>query len=94
MKCPRCWAEKAYMRKVAGFQRFLLSCALLVPMKCHHCYRKFAISWFCTIGEQIDPSRPRMVPMSRTIGSANAKKHGFDTHTDRHRRQSRRGDAA
>ena len=94
MKCPRCWAEKAYMRKATGFQGLLLSCALLVPMKCHHCYHKFVLSWFFTIREQIDPPQPRILPMSRAIRSANAQRHGADNRTDKHQRKSGRADAA
>ena len=94
MKCPRCWAEKAYMRKVAGFQGFLLGCALLVPMKCHHCYHKFAVPWFVTIGREMKPPQPRISPIGGAIRSAHAKKHGRHTHADRKRRRHGRADAA
>ena len=70
MKCPRCWAEKAYLRKVGGLQGFLIDCALLVPMKCHHCYHKFLVSWFSTIGKRIQPPKPRKAPTRRTAAKA------------------------
>ena len=94
MKCPKCWAEKAYVRKVKGFQGFLLSCALLVPMKCLHCYHKFVVSWFFAIGEQINPPKPPTLPTSRTGRSAHAKKHRRHSHADRHRHRYRRAGAA
>ncbi len=59
MKCPVCWAEKAYVRKVEGLRGLLHHLALLVPMKCHHCYHKFTVSWFATIGQTIHPPKIR-----------------------------------
>ena len=59
MKCPICWAEKAYVRKVHGWKALLYSVALLVPLKCHHCYHKFTVSWFATVGRTIHPPKIR-----------------------------------
>jgi len=53
MKCPRCWAEKAYKRQVKGWKGIVLGCALLVPMKCHHCYHKFVVFRPLTFGKQL-----------------------------------------
>jgi len=75
MKCPKCWAEKAYVRRVDGIKGFLMQCLLLMPMKCHHCYHRFTVSWFVTIGKQIEPSRPRIVPMHRTDRPSYAAQH-------------------
>jgi len=53
MKCRACWAEKAFQRPVPGWPGVLLTCLLRVPLKCHHCYHKFTVSWFSTIGKQL-----------------------------------------
>lgn len=58
MKCPKCWAEKAWIREVHGFKRVLLKSFCAVPLRCHHCYHKFHVSWFNTIGQQLDPPMP------------------------------------
>jgi len=62
MKCPYCWAEKAYIRKAKGWKDALLYCLLLRPMKCHHCYHKFTAPWFATFGKQVKrpPVRPHV----------------------------------
>lgn len=61
MKCPRCWAEKAYVHPMEGWKGVLLDCLLLMRMKCRHCYHKFIISWFFTIGKQVTPPPSRSV---------------------------------
>ena len=61
MKCPQCWAEKAYRRKVTGRKGLLYSLLLLEPMKCHHCFHKFVVTWFQTIGKQVEPPPTRIV---------------------------------
>ena len=53
MKCPACWAEKAYKRKTTGIQRIVYACSFLTPLKCHHCYHKFVIPRFLTIGKKV-----------------------------------------
>ncbi|REJ64487.1 MAG: hypothetical protein DWQ31_21395 [Planctomycetota bacterium] len=55
MKCPKCWAEKAWKREVHGVKRVLLATLCVVPMRCHHCYHSFHIPWFYTIGRSIEP---------------------------------------
>lgn len=65
MKCPRCWAEKAYLRQVKGWKGVLLACLLLVPLKCNHCYHRFVVSRFFTIGKQVTPPPLRIMPASR-----------------------------
>lgn len=65
MKCPVCWAEKAYSRKVPGWKGWALACLLLEPMKCHHCYHKFVVPWFATWGKPIQPP-PRGPGVART----------------------------
>ena len=55
MKCPYCWADKAYARRVEGWRGLLLACLLLRPMKCHHCYHKFVVSLLSTIGKRVRP---------------------------------------
>jgi hypothetical protein len=66
MKCPRCWAHKAYARHVGGWKGILMDCLLLQPMKCHHCYHKFVVLWFLTFGKEIRPPRTQ----SRKAGSS------------------------
>jgi hypothetical protein len=55
MKCPACWAETAYERSVTSWRERALICLLLVPMKCHHCFHKFAVARLLTIGKQLTP---------------------------------------
>jgi hypothetical protein len=75
MKCPRCWTEKAYVRPVGTVKSALLACLLLVPMKCRHCYHKFTILWFFTIGKQVRPPVLRIAPISREAGPTLAARH-------------------
>jgi hypothetical protein len=100
MKCPACWAEKAYVHHAKGWKRVLLACLLLVPMKCHHCYHKFHVFWWATIGEQTAPPALRIAPISRTSRPSYAARHMAAVRTqalrdsvDRDRRE-RRADAA
>ena len=55
MKCPLCWSDKAYLRKISGWRGLLLDCLLMQPMKCHHCYHRFVVFWFKTIGKRVKP---------------------------------------
>jgi hypothetical protein len=75
MKCPRCWTEKAYVRPVGRAKSTLLSCLMLVPMKCRHCYHTFTILWFFTIGKQVNPPVLRIAPISREAGPTLAARH-------------------
>lgn len=67
MKCPHCWSTKLYLREVTPGKRLLLSCLLLVPVRCRHCYHKFLVWWFATIGHDI-----RWPDRSRDAGQRNA----------------------
>ncbi len=63
MKCPHCWSEKAFVLPPENWKRNLLSWLLFVPLKCHHCYHTFTVSWFSTLGQQLDPpEQPRINP--------------------------------
>lgn len=73
MKCPACWAEKVYARKVTGWQRILHACLLMVPMRCHHCFHTFSVSWFRTIGATLTPPPPP--PLARPVGLSHAARH-------------------
>ncbi len=75
MKCPRCWTEKAYVRPVGTLKSALLGYLLLVPMKCQHCYHKFTILRFLTIGKQIRRPVLRIAPISREAGPTIAARH-------------------
>jgi len=68
MKCPKCWTEKAYLRQVVGWQKVALNCLLLRPMKCRHCYHKFVVSWFATLGQQIHAPELKIAPITRSKG--------------------------
>jgi|GEM_PF-4373374 len=67
MKCPRCWSDKAYLRRVPPWKRFLLGCLFLTPMRCQHCYHKFVVVWFSTIGKVVEPPQLRIAPITRGI---------------------------
>lgn len=75
MKCPRCWTEKAYLRRVSPWKRLLLACVLLVPMKCQHCYHRFTVWWFLTIGKPLRPPILRIAPMTRGARPSYAARH-------------------
>jgi hypothetical protein len=68
MKCPRCWTDKGYLRRVSWWKQLALICLLLRPMKCHHCYHKFVVPWLLTLGKQVTPPRLRIAPISREAG--------------------------
>ena len=78
MKCPRCWAEKAYVRIVHGWKGVLLKCLLIRPMKCHHCYHKFAVPWVLTIGRRLTPPPLRIAPHTRQSGPSYAARRQTD----------------
>ena len=79
MKCPRCWAPKAYVRQVTPGKRLLLSCLLLVPLKCRHCYHKFVVLWFSTIGHDTrHPTRWRLDPSHRAVRPTRAEPRHAD----------------
>ena len=65
MKCPKCWADKAYRREVSGFKGRLLKFLFIVSLRCHHCYHKFHVPWLSTIGKKIQPPAIATVPQVR-----------------------------
>lgn len=91
MKCPRCWAEKAYARKVKGWKGILLALLFLQPMKCHHCYLKFVVLSFSTIGKQIAPPPSRRGDASQSNRPTPAAEHPVAARVTR-RRANRRKD--
>jgi hypothetical protein len=73
MKCRACWADKAYIREIKGWRGSAMSWLGVVPLKCHHCYHKFSVPWFLTIGKQLTPPVLRgTVPRSVTPKPAHA----------------------
>lgn len=80
MQCPRCWSARLHVRHVGIGRRILLGLALLVPIRCEHCFHKFTVSWFSTFGGRIGPpsrgshrraSRPEIA--SRNVGHDGAR---------------------
>lgn len=56
MKCPVCWAEKAYRCRAKGIVRRLLAALrIVVPLRCRHCYHTFSRPWILTLGQCIEP---------------------------------------
>jgi hypothetical protein len=90
MKCPRCWAEKAYLRPVSAWKTALFSCLLLVPLRCQHCYHKFNVLWFFTVRKQVVPPRQRIITFDQQAGPSLAAQHyqsACEQHTDSHARE-------
>ena len=54
MKCPSCWADKAYRRSESGGRATLLRWLLFVPMRCRHCYHKFWTHRLKALGQPLD----------------------------------------
>ena len=67
MKCRACWTDKAYLRDVSGWRGTLYRWLGMVPLKCHHCYHKFSVSWFSTIGKRLTPPALATRPMQTTL---------------------------
>jgi hypothetical protein len=60
MKCPECWAEKAYRRNESGPWAGLLRGLLFIPMRCRHCYHKFWVHRLLALGQVIEaPAKPQ-----------------------------------
>lgn len=55
MKCPRCWADKAYLHQFRGWWETALGCLAFRPMKCNHCYHRFLVHWVFTFGKSTAP---------------------------------------
>ena len=53
MKCPRCWADKAYRHEFRGWWEVALGCLAFRPMKCSHCYHRYMVHWVFTIGKSV-----------------------------------------
>ena len=62
MKCPRCWADKAYLHAFQGWWETILGCLAFRVMKCTHCYHRFAVHWVFTIGKSVVPPVLRVTP--------------------------------
>ncbi|MBN1910469.1 MAG: hypothetical protein JW818_12065 [Pirellulales bacterium] len=76
MKCPVCWADKAFVREVPGWKSWLFSGLLLVPMQCRHCFHQFLLPWFMTWGKEITPTpRLRIAPATRPTRLSHAAEH-------------------
>jgi hypothetical protein len=73
MKCPRCWADKAYLSTYHTWYESVLGCLAFRPMKCSHCYHRFMVHWMFTIGKRIVPPVLRVTP-HRVEGSARRDK--------------------
>ena len=76
MKCRACWTDKAYVREVGGWRGVLYTWLGMVPLKCHHCYHRFSVPWFVTIGKRLTPpvivARP-LPPTAAADGYATAE---------------------
>ncbi len=103
MKCPACWAERAYIREASSWRDTLLSILLIVPMRCHHCYHSFYVPWFATIGKRLTPPQLRIAPADRRSGAPRARNPDSSNQTNRKsgqfrppsgKQESRRADAA
>ena len=73
-KCPKCWAEKAFLDERNDWKYVVLSYLFVVPMKCHHCFHTFNISWFSTFRRQLNPPATAQ-PVLRVVESSDAP-HG------------------
>ena len=74
MKCPRCWAEKAYLHRYRNWREALLACLAFRPMKCHHCYHRFTVHWLLTLGKQVHPPVIRVTSHLRPSTHADAER--------------------
>ncbi len=70
MKCPRCWADKAYLHRYRNWREALLACLAFRPMKCHHCYHRFMVHWLFTLGKQVHPPVIRVTSHLRPAAEA------------------------
>jgi hypothetical protein len=77
MKCRACWTDKAYIRDVSGWRGTLHRWLGMVPLKCHHCYHKFSVPWFSTIGKRLTP--PAIVTRPVPVTAAGDKASVGDT---------------
>ena len=94
MKCPACWAEKAFRRPIRTFADRLLQCLTIVPMRCHHCYHRFRVSRLLTLGQCADPppKHPRWKSLdeSRVQSPDDSQRHAASTRRSAGKRRSSR----
>jgi hypothetical protein len=57
MRCPACWAEKAFVRQAKNRKDVFLRYLSFVPMRCHHCYHEFYVPWILTLGQKTAPAQ-------------------------------------
>ena len=74
MRCPRCWADKAYLGAFHGWREMVLGVLAFRPMKCSHCYHHFMVHWVFTIGKRVVPPVMR-VTSHRVEGTARGKEY-------------------
>ncbi len=57
----------------------------MVPLKCHHCYHKFTVPWFLTIGKRLTPPalKTRLTPATAS-GQHSLSSHPAETGSDSH----------
>jgi hypothetical protein len=63
---------------VGEWKALLYHVLLLVPLKCHHCYHKFVVSRFVTIGKTIHPPKPHQhqAPRRRSPSGTRPRRSG------------------
>jgi hypothetical protein len=83
MKCRACWTDKAYKREVTGWRATAYAWLGLVPLKCHHCYHKFTVPWFLTIGKRLTAPALKVQPAAATLSmhSRVARASEIDEHS-------------
>ncbi len=81
MKCPRCWADKAYVHPFRGWREVALGCLAFRFMKCQHCYHRFVVHWLLTIGKCVVPPVLRVTDHE----ASRAKSSQRNGHRDRSR---------
>jgi hypothetical protein len=76
MKCRACWADKAYVRQARGWREIAMTWLGFVPLKCQHCYHKFAVLRPLTIGQQLTPPVRKTSPVRQESGGLACGQHG------------------
>lgn len=82
MKCPRCWADKAYLHEFRGWWEVALGWLAFRPMRCSHCYHRYMVHWVLTIGKSVVP------PVLRVTGDKRPTKPVLKRDPDRPRRKA------
>ena len=78
-KCPKCWAEKAYLDETKSVAATVLSYLFVVPMSCQHCFHRFHVSWFSTFGKELQPPAPLRIFRESTEPSYAARRSETDS---------------